>query len=89
MTRPRKIVVTTGHEGNPLDLPVIPEEHAGQVGDFVVCDLILEALCLGREAPPEGETDVLTHCAYCLRGIIHRSSAPDLPKICFACFGRL
>ena len=50
--------------------------------DVVVCSIKGEP----RTVPAPDDHDVETTCYKCGVAIVHRASAPDLPKECWRCF---
>lgn len=60
---------------------VLPDEHLG-TADVVVCTIKGEP----RHPPALGDRDVESVCHRCGIGVMHRASAPDLPKECWRCF---
>lgn len=62
-------------------LPVLPDEMLARA-DVVVCTIKGEP----RHPPAADDRDVEAACHHCGVGIVHRASAPDLPKECWRCF---
>lgn len=62
-------------------LPVIPDE-AAQSADCVVCTIKGEPRIAAGPDDPDFETD----CAMCGVTVVHRFTAPPLPKWCWKCF---
>lgn len=62
-------------------LPVLPDEVLGSA-DAVICTIKGEP----RLPPPDDDHDVVAACHRCGVGVVHRASAPDLPKECWRCF---
>lgn len=62
-------------------LPVLPDEVLARA-DVVVCTIE------GEPRHPAGpdDYDVVAACHACGVPVVHRASAPDLPKECWRCF---